>query len=147
METLEEVLAHHGVKGMKWGVRRTEGEAKEPVPVSVVAPAGRRVRTSGGQHHPASEDARAAAVSRRVAKKSSVEALSNKDLQALVKRMQLEQQLSDLSAKRNVGLIGAGKSFVKSMLGVGKTANEVAAFKNSPVGQGIGEKLNKNSDK
>jgi hypothetical protein len=44
-------------------------------------------------------------------------------------------------------LIGAGKSFVKSMLGVGKTANEVAAFKNSPVGQGIGEKLNKNSDK
>lgn len=108
--TVSDILEHHGVKGMKWGVRR---RSSEPTAVSVIAPAGKRVKTSGGHNHPASEDAKTAAATRQKAKASTTDSLSNHELQALVKRMQLEQQLADLSQKRQSG----AKKFVGKLLG------------------------------
>ena len=83
-------LEHFGVKGMHWGVRKD---------VSVKATPGKYVKTSGGTKQTASEDAIAAATYRQKAKKSTTDSLSNKELQSLVTRMNLEQQYSDLSAK------------------------------------------------
>jgi hypothetical protein len=57
--------------------------------------------------------------------------------------MNLEQQYSDLMSKRSSSPLAKGQRFVKDLLGVGKTANEVVAFQNSPVGKQLKEKLDK----
>jgi hypothetical protein len=154
-ETLDQVLAHYGVKGMRWGVRKAETERQQsfrdaanknrkgPQQVDVKASPGKRVKTSGGKGYSPSDDAVKTAVSRQKAKKSTVESLSNDELQAAVRRMQLEQQFVQLSGSRKTGPLSAGKSFVKELLGMGKTANEVIAFQNSPAGKQLSEQLKK----
>lgn len=72
MSAVEEFLAHYGVKGMRWGVRRGSKEA------------------------PSSDAARATELRTR-AKQSKVKALSNKELQEAINRMNLEQQFKRLS--------------------------------------------------
>lgn len=76
-------LAHFGIKGMKWGVRRREG------PDGTVAngpdAAGPDTR---------SEDAKVA----DAARVKPISQLSNQELQILISRMNLEQQYSKLTA-------------------------------------------------
>lgn len=91
-EHTQRVLVHYGIKGMRWGVRRDPAEA-----TTVVTP-GRKVKAQGGYGQQASEDAINAAKAHRTARKSTTDALSNKELQALVNRMQLEQQFAQLNA-------------------------------------------------
>lgn len=69
-------LTHHGVKGQKWGVI---------------------TRRRGGSQ-PSSDDAKAAADAKAKIKVGGTKVLSNKDLQSLVTRMNLEQQYSRLSS-------------------------------------------------
>jgi hypothetical protein len=126
---------------MKWGVRKADRSATDVV-VTQKKP-GTRVSTSGGKNQPASEDAKNAAAARQKAKSSTTDSLSNKELQDLVRRMNLEQQYSDLMSKRSSSPLAKGQRFVKDLLGVGKTANEVVAFQNSPVGKQLKEKLDK----
>lgn len=101
MKTLDEALAHFGVKGMKWGVRRSKSQLSSH-----------------------SEDALKALESKRVASSSGTHALSNQDLQHLVKRMQLEKQFADLGGQQKK----SGRKFVSTLLGnVGnQQANRVA---------------------
>lgn len=68
-------LSHYGVKGMRWGSRSAGKTAKES---------------------PSSESASAATIRAR-AKTSKVKALSNKELQEAINRMNLEQQFKRLS--------------------------------------------------
>lgn len=94
MITAEEILEHHGVKGMHWGVHRSE---KTPT-VTVTDRAGnKKVKAEGGDGHPAHEDAKKAAAQKQIAKKNSTDALSTADLKKLVERLNLEQQYSRLS--------------------------------------------------
>jgi hypothetical protein len=109
VDALETAIAHYGVKGMHWGVRKDT----TPTDVSVTQKPGKRVRATGGKNQPASDDAKRAAESRRKARASTVDALSNQELQQLVNRMNLEQQLSRLSE----GQTSAGKKFAKVFLG------------------------------
>lgn len=69
MTTVEDILEHHGIKGMKWGKRK----------------------------NPASTDAAAATSTRTTAKKKGVHTVSNAELQAAIRRMQLEQDFKRLS--------------------------------------------------
>lgn len=113
-EGFDAFLAHYGVKGMRWGVRRRRGIGSEgPTGVTVKVKPGRGiVKTSGGHTHPVSDDAVRAAAVRQVAKVSSTHALTNKDLQDAITRMNLEQQFSRLTATRK----GAGRLFVEKLL-------------------------------
>lgn len=87
------VLAHFGVKGMKWGVVR---------------------KTSSG---PVSDDAHKVAVVESTVRKSGTKAVSNKDLQAAINRMNLERQYKALSPTKKQMVLG----FVgKTLLGIGK---------------------------
>ena len=91
-------LEHFGIKGMKWGVRRS---------------------TSGGGGHPISSDAAKAIQLRGVVGAHGVHALSNTELQHLVTRLNLEQQHARLSPESNN--VKKGHEFVKTALSISKT--------------------------
>ncbi len=83
-----------------------------------------------------SEDKQAAnAAAARVTRKGDTSALSNKELQQLVNRMNLEQQYSRLSSEP--GRLKAGEKRAKDILNTGKTINEVATFAQSPLGKAM----------
>lgn len=111
METLDDVLAHHGVKGMKWGIRS------------------KHTSNSSSTDSP---DAQAIAESMKKIKSGGTKALSTKELQDLVNRMNLDQQYSKLSGSAK---FDTGKKFVKNSFWVGKTVNDAIAFVNSPAGK------------
>lgn len=136
--TVADFLEHHGVLGMKWGVHRNKPSG--PVQVSVVAPTGKRVKTSGGQNHPASADALKVAALKQRGKASSVSSLSNAELQQAVARMNLEQQYSRLAAPKQ----NAGKKFIAALLG--NTAKQQAQrVVNDAATQRVNDALKKNS--
>lgn len=112
---LEGVLEHYGVKGMRWGVRKRRSD------------------------EPGSPDAERAKQHAATVKKSGTKALSNKELQELVTRMNLEQQFSTLSAKQKQNR--DGKAFVREILSTGRTINDVIQFVNSPAGKIVKKSL------
>ena len=71
-----EFLEHFGVKGMRWGVRRSQ---------TVL------------DRESASDDYKRASEAKAKLKKSGAQSLSNKEMQDLVNRMNLEKQLSTLT--------------------------------------------------
>lgn len=128
MKTSEEFLAHYGVKGMKWGVRKDRTSVK-----------GSRKRHKAPKEGPSSDSVKARTNLNR-AKRSGVSALSNNDLQALNNRLQLERTFNSLKPP------GTGTqvlSVTKELLSMGKTANEAMAFANSPAGKTIAASLKK----
>lgn len=117
MDTVDYSLAHYGVKGMKWGKRKSRPTG--PVEVSTKITPGKRVKTEGGQGLSPHDDAIRVAVSKQKAKKSSTDSLSTKELQEMVNRMNLEKQYSTLQAQSNNGL--PGQKFARELItGVGK---------------------------
>ena len=74
-DVIDKVLAHHGVKGMKWGVHRS------------------RSARAAAKAHP---DAVKATKLKERAKGGKTDALSNEELQHLVQRLNLEKQFATL---------------------------------------------------
>lgn len=88
METVEQVLEHFGIKGMKWGVRRKRG------------PDG---RVGGGSSDSGSSSSGSSSDRKRKLDSTSGrerKSLSNKQLKDAVERMNLEKQYSQLTGER-----------------------------------------------
>ncbi len=123
-------LLHYGVKGMKWGKRREPiGNGSVTVETGMTKKGQATVSTSGGSGAKAHPDAIGAAKTRAVLTKSGTNALSNKDLQSLSQRIQLERQVGQLTAKPK----STGRRFVEGLAGdilkqqVRTVANDQAA--------------------
>lgn len=117
----EREMFHFGVKGMKWGVRKRRGD------------------TPRGTDSP---DAISVRETKAKIKSGGTNALTNKELQQLVTRMNLEQQYGKLVAGQP-SKFKTGHKVIKDVIGVGKTVNEVVSFVNSPTGQLIKKELSK----
>lgn len=113
-QQVTEELLHYGVKGMKWGKKKAAVEAAR-------SPESTHVKT----------------VQDKV-KKTKVSSATNKELQDVITRLNLEKQFNQLNPNR----LDKGQKIVKDLLGVGTTANQVLAFNNSPAGQAVREKFN-----
>lgn len=101
MSYVEDFLTHHGVKGMKWGVRK------------------------GAKEGP-SADAQKALDLRARAKRSKPRALTNAELQTAINRMNLEQQFKRLAVNEQHPV----KRWISStLLEVGKREVQVAIGK------------------
>jgi hypothetical protein len=95
-----EFLEHFGVKGMKWGVHHDTPDSVG----GAVGKAKEFVKTS--------DDAAKATQIRTRAKIAGVNTLSNKDLQDLVTRMNLETQFKNLKTiEHEQSLVGQGKKW------------------------------------
>lgn len=103
-------LAHHGVKGQRWGVRRTK---------AALARAAKREGRA-----PASEEHQRTAELRKKGKAG----LSNKELKEVNERLNLEQNF----ARLNQGAASKGRAKTLTTLA---TISTVAGFLNSPPGK------------
>lgn len=104
----KEMLAHFGVKGMRWGVVRK------------------------GSADVSSDDAKAAVIAKDKIRKGGTKALSNKELQNLVTRMNLEQQFDRLKASEP-SKFQKGRNFVRGLIAAGKITNEIIQLTRSPA--------------
>lgn len=100
-DLVETILEHHGVKGMKWGIRQKRMPKVGP-----------------------SDDAKDALAAYRKARRSGAVALSNKELQSLNARLTLEKNYSELSAMPS--RLAKAQAAVKTMVSVGKTYDSIA---------------------
>jgi len=102
----EKAIEHYGIRGMRWGVRRSERQLA------------RAAKASKG----ASQDYNTASAAALKAKKGGVKALSNAELKTLVDRMNLEQQYARVvPPSRGARITRAGGKFAGEVLvGVGK---------------------------
>ena len=111
-----EFLTHFGVKGMHWGVRKAPPAAVAVKVESVVKnpkAAKTKINAEGGHNHPATEDALRVAAANQKLKKSGIHTLTNKELQDVATRMNLEQQVTNLHSKRPRSI---GQKFVDEQL-------------------------------
>jgi len=92
-EQIDDFLAHYGVKGMRWGVRRDRDGGKGSVDKHSSTPSADHIQA-------------------RAAASKSVSSLSNQELKVLVERMNLESQYNRLSSGNNNG----AKAFVQKAL-------------------------------
>jgi 2'-5' RNA ligase len=107
-DQMDEALAHYGVKGMRWGIRKSEHEGGTNAKRAPV---------------PSEDKARANANAAKIGKKGNTDALSNAELQQLVQRMNLEQQYSRLSSSD--GRVKAGNKKAKEILETLDTGKKV----------------------
>lgn len=118
-------LEHYGVKGMHWGVRSAPPAAVATKATSVVPRGTKRktkIKVEGGENHDASEDAIKVAQSTAKLRKSGAAALSNKELQDLQTRLNLEQNVSRMVVSKSA--FSRGRSFVRGLTGVNRELNE-----------------------
>lgn len=90
----DDYLMHHGVKGMKWGVRKDQYEkAFKPGRKGTGSPAERATQASGNII-----EASKRLVSRRKRRpKQDYSKLSNKELQKRIQRLEMERRYSSLT--------------------------------------------------
>lgn len=118
----DETLAHFGILGMKWGIRRKTGSNG-------------LVGSKGKSAKQRSEDY----IKSREIKSKGYKNLSTKELQDLTKRMQLEKQLRELT----VSDYTKGMEAAKAVLAVGTTVASIYALSQTPMGKAIKDAITK----
>lgn len=135
-ENIENFLEHYGIKGMKWGVTRDNiGSIASAVKkASPAAKAG--IEALGSRYTP---DATKAAFNQRVASKGGLHRVSDKDLQAMLNRMNMEQNYSRFMQQEEARRSAGQKSAIKFLFEAGKLAVPIiGGMVGGPVGSAAG---------
>lgn len=111
---MSDYISHFGVKGMKWGIRRYQNKDGSLTP-------------EGRKRYGRSEDSEIV----RELRKKPVSAMSNQELETVIRRMNLERQYRDLKSSE----INSGKKKAKEVLDYANTASQFYNLYNSPMGK------------
>jgi hypothetical protein len=129
-ESLDDILEHYGIKGMRWGVRRTDAQ---------LARARGEKKSKKLKKTPDNMQSKDAATVKKakakITKEGDTSALSNDELRAVIQRMNLETQYKNMGKTQQKN----GKSAVKEMKQTQQKMNEVIKFINSPAGKVVSE--------
>jgi hypothetical protein len=109
--TVDDVLEHFGIPGMRWGVRRSNPSAGGP-PSEDVAKAratAAQIKTHGGK----------------------TDSISNADLNQMLDRINLEQRYSKM--REDTSTRKKGQKQIKDLLETGKTLQDLDKFLGNPV--------------
>lgn len=101
--TYEDYIAHYGVKGMKWGRRKSDSSG-----------GGSKSSQKGEKRPTTSPDAKKAKGLQKSVDNKGVGHLSNKELQDVITRMELQQKYDKLSKKGS--RVESGKNFIADIL-------------------------------
>lgn len=119
--TYDNYLEHYGIKGMKWGVRKSDKSTN--VSGNTVRSSKRGkikgVELSSDNKKSASQpsdDKTKASILEQKIKSGSTDVLSNKELELVVNRKNLEKRYAEVVSKeRDRGMVGFGKSVAKEL--------------------------------
>lgn len=111
--TYQDELYHYGIKGMKWGVIRTAAQLGHVIKDK--AKKGYQTVKRASDIHKANKRAEEAAkIARQRAKITNPKKLTTEELNARIKRLQLEEDYNDLVKKTD--RLRKGKEFVSHIL-------------------------------
>jgi hypothetical protein len=112
-------LNHHGIKGMKWGVRKGSSSSD----------------STSSRPGSSSDHEEAEAIKTKL-RSGGVKSLANHELVKLNTRMQLEQTQRNLQGQKPT-TFDKGHHHVKKILSTGKTLADIYNTVNSPAGKAL----------
>lgn len=103
---MEEIIAHHGILGMKWGIRRYQNKDGS------LTPAGKRRLEKLDKEREALTGNQSSKDSSSSSSTKKVSEMSDEELRNVVTRLKLEQRYKELKPRH----VSAGKRFVKKII-------------------------------
>ena len=123
-------LAHFGIKGMKWGIRRSDAQL---------------ARARGTASNDSVDAVRARETLAKIQSTGSLSSVSDADLNHLTNRLNTEKRYADI--QESIGKTAKLDAKTKKYLGYGNTLNDVIKFVNSPAGKLLSASLGKSKGK
>lgn len=128
MENNNEVLVHYGVKGMKWGVRRSASELGNYIRNRKIAKKRKQALEKAREARAKNRAAEAERQRKLAAGKLSPKQMTDKELQDRIARLDLEKRYTD-AIKSTRASQSRGKKFIDKFIDatLDKSAENVAA--------------------
>lgn len=133
-DDVETHLAHYGIKGMRWGVRRRRGGDNHTVganPANKVPVSGVFNKSDGS------------ITITKAGGPKKAKHLSDQELRDAVNRMELEKRYKNLAAEANAEKLTKGQKFIRELEGIASSVARTQATRaaNAVVSKALDDKL------